>query len=310
MILDYVLVTPARNEAAFIERTIQSVLAQTVLPRRWIIVSDGSTDSTDAIVERYLNVGWLELVRLPVDGDRNFAAKVRAFDAGLARLQDVAYDVIVNLDADVSFPPDYFAFLLDKFAADPRLGVAGTHYTEGNFHSFRDSFINPAHVNGQCQLFRRECFEDIGGYVPIEGGGIDWVAVTTARMRGWTTRSFDERVFEHHRKMGTAGGSELSARYNYGKKDFALGGHPLWQLLRGSFQMTKRPYVIGGALLLAGYFGCWLTGAKRAVSTELMAFHRREQLQRMRELVGRWSTKRGTRLQGSAISGVRGADLD
>jgi GT2 family glycosyltransferase len=291
--LDFVLITPARNEAAFIERTIHSVLAQTRTPRRWIVVSDGSTDGTDDIVRRYTHVGWIQLLRLPGDGPRNFAAKVRAFEAGLALLQDVPYDVIGNVDADVSFPPDFFAYLLDQFAGDPKLGVAGTHYVEGDFNSFRDSFINPAHVNGQCQLFRRACFEDIGGYVPIEGGGIDWVAVTTARMKGWTTRSFGERVFEHHRTMGTAGGNELRARYAYGKKDYALGGHPMWQLLRGSFQLTKPPYLLGGILLLAGYFGCWLKRAPRAISPELMAFHRREQLERINGLLRRSSMARG-----------------
>jgi hypothetical protein len=298
MTLEYVLITPARNEAAFIERTIQSVLAQTVAPRRWVIVSDGSTDGTDAIVERYAGVEWLKLVRLPPQGSRNFAAKVNAFDTGLSCLRDVNYDVIVNLDADVSFPPDYFAVLLQKFAADPYLGVAGTHYTEGGFHSFRDSFINPAHVNGQIQLFRRACFEEIGGYVPIVGGGIDWVAVTTARMKGWTTRSFDDRLFEHHRKMGTAGGGELHARYAYGRKDYLLGGHPVWQLLRGTFQMAKKPYLVGGVLLLSGYFRAWLARESRAVSSELMAFHRREQLTRLRDLVSRRSL--GQREHGSA----------
>ena len=97
------------------------------------------------------------------------------------------------------------SILLGKFEAMPELGVAGTHYIEGDFHSFRDSYINVHHVNGQIQLFRRACFEDIGGYMPIKGGGIDWVAVTTARMKGWLTYSFGERVFHHHRKMGTAG---------------------------------------------------------------------------------------------------------
>lgn len=293
--LDYVLITPARNEAAFIERTINSVLAQTRTPRRWIVVSDGSTDGTDDIVRRYTHVGWLQLLRLSGDGPRNFAAKVRAFEAGLALLQDVPWDVIGNVDADVSFPPDFFAYLLDQFAGDPKLGVAGTHYVEGDFHSFRDSFINPAHVNGQCQLFRRACFEDIGGYVPIEGGGIDWVAVTTARMKGWTTRSFGERVFEHHRKMGTAGGTELMARYRYGKKDYALGGHPMWQLLRGCYQMMRPPYVVGGLLLLAGYFGSWLAGAPRYVSPELMKFYRSEQMQRLHDVAATWSLSRHPR---------------
>jgi glycosyltransferase involved in cell wall biosynthesis len=285
MTLDYILITPARNEAAFIEKTLQSVIAQTVLPKRWVIVSDGSTDETDAIVERYLpGRPWLELVRLPPRQTRDFAAKVNAVNAGLERAKELSFDVIGNLDADVSFEPDYMEFLLGRIAAMPRLGVAGTHYIEGDFHSFRDSYINPAHVNGQVQLFRRQCWEDIGGYVPIRGGGIDWVAVTTARMKGWETRSFDERVFHHHRKMGTAGGSELRARFNYGKKDYFLGGHPLWQLFRGTFQMAKKPYVVGGLGLIAGYAWCLVSRHERPVSPELMRFHRAEQMQRLRKL--------------------------
>ncbi|MFO1128781.1 MAG: glycosyltransferase family 2 protein [Rhodospirillales bacterium] len=286
MTLDYVLITPARNEAAFIEKTIRSVIAQTVLPKRWVIVSDGSTDATDAIVQRYQEGrDWLQLVRLPPRQERNFAAKVLAFDAGYAQVKDLAFDIVGNLDADISFSPDFFAYLLGKFEAMPELGVAGTHYTEGGFHSFHDSYINAEHVNGQCQLFRRACFADIGGYKPNKGGGIDWVAVTTARMKGWQTRSFDERTYEHHRTMGTAGTSELGARFHYGKKDYFLGGHPLWQVFRSAFQMTKKPYVIGGVFLMLGYLRCWITGYERSVSPELMAFHRKEQLSRMKRLV-------------------------
>ena len=288
MSLAYVLITPARNEAAFIEKTIQSVIHQTLLPLRWVIVSDGSTDETDVIVEKYTaDRPWLELVKLPPRTDRNFAAKVNAFNAGYARVKDLPYEVVGNIDADVSFGEDFFAFLLGKFEAMPELGVAGTHYIEGDFHSFSDSYINVHHVNGQCQLFRRTCFEDIGGYVPIKGGGIDWVAVTTARMKGWLTYSFSERTFNHHRKMGTAGGSELGARFHYGKKDYFLGGHPLWQLFRGTFQMAKRPYVLGGLCLLAGYAWCWVKGTERPVSAQLMKFHRGEQLRRLKELLRR-----------------------
>jgi poly-beta-1,6-N-acetyl-D-glucosamine synthase len=283
MPLDYVLITPARNEAEFIERTIESVVQQTVLPRKWVIVSDGSTDDTDRIVERYVGSHpWMELVRRPVRETRNFAAKVEAFNAGFERVKGLEYEVIGNIDADVSFQADYFEYLLAQFESWPALGVAGTHYLEGDFHSFRDSYINVEHVNGQCQLFRRRCFEDIGGYVPIKGGGIDWVAVTTARMKGWKTRSFDERVFHHHRKMGTAGTSELGARFQYGKKDYFLGSHPLWQLLRGGFQMTKSPYVVGGIALLAGYTWGSIARYPRAISSELVEFHRREQMARLR----------------------------
>ena len=285
MALEYVLITPARNEAAFIEKTIQSVIAQTVLPKRWVIVSDGSTDGTDEIVRKYQDGReWLELVRLPERQERHFAAKVQAFNAGYERVKDLSFEVIGNIDADISFGEDFLAYLLEQFETMPDLGVAGTHYIEGDFHSYRDSYINVHHVNGQCQLFRRACFEDIGGYVPIKGGGIDWVAVTTARMKGWQTYSFGERVFYHHRKMGTAGSNELMSRFNYGKKDYFLGGHPLWQLFRGTFQMTKKPYLVGGLALLLGYCWCWATRFERPVSPELMRFHQKEQLDRLRHL--------------------------
>ncbi|MEY6434007.1 glycosyltransferase [Thioalkalicoccus limnaeus] len=286
MALEYVLITPARNEAEFIELTLRSVVAQTVLPKRWVIVSDGSTDGTDELVEKYQKGRpWLELVRLPERKERDFAAKVNAFEVGYGRVKNLDFDIVGNVDADVSFAADYFEYILTQFEGNKCLGVAGTHYIEGNFHSYKDSYINVYHVNGQVQMFRRSCYEDIGGYVPIKGGGIDWVAVTTARMRGWETYSFGERIFNHHRKMGTAGGSEIKARFHYGKKDYFLGGHPLWQLFRSAFQLTKKPYVVGGLALMSGYMWYWVSGQERAVSPQLMAFHRQEQMTRLRGLV-------------------------
>jgi glycosyltransferase involved in cell wall biosynthesis len=284
--LEYVLITPARNEVAFIDKTIQSVVAQKVLPKRWVIVSDGSTDGTDDVVQRHMvGKGWIELVHLSEQRDRSFAAKVQAFNAGYERVKSSSFDIIGNLDADITFDDDYFAFLLAKFEADPQLGVAGTHYVEGDFHSYEDSYIDIRHVNGGCQLFRRACFESIGGYVPIRGGGIDWVAVTTARMKGWGTRSFEGRAFVHHRKIGTAESNEFTSRFKYGKKDYFLGGHPLWEVFRGIFQMTKKPYIVGGVSLLLGYFWGWATRAERPISLELMTFHQKEQLQRLKELL-------------------------
>jgi poly-beta-1,6-N-acetyl-D-glucosamine synthase len=286
MALSYVLITPARNEADHIAKTLESVVAQTVLPLRWVIISDGSTDGTDAIVERFqAGRPWIHLIKLPPRAERHFAAKVLAFRAGQERVSALAHDVIGNVDGDVSFPADYFEFLLAKMEESPELGVAGTHYVEGGFHSFKDSYINVNHVNGQIQLFRRACFEQIGGYQPIKGGGIDWVAVTSARMKGWQTYSFGERVFHHHRVMGTAGGNVLQARFHYGTKDYFLGGHPLWQVARSLFQLAKPPYVVGGLALLAGYLWSWLTRCKRPVTRELMTFHRSEQMARLKGML-------------------------
>ena len=181
----YVLITPARNEAAYIENTILSVISQTVLPIKWVIVSDGSTDATDKIVISYASSNsWIELVRMPEHRDRQFAAKVHCFNAGYDKLQGLKYDVIGNLDADITFEKDYFEFLLGKFHKNPELGVAGTPFVEGNEKTYDYRYTNIEHVSGACQLFRHQCYEEIGGYTPIRGGGIDWVAVTTARMKG------------------------------------------------------------------------------------------------------------------------------
>ena len=283
----YVLITAARNEEELIEATIRSVAAQTAPPRRWIIVSDGSTDRTDEIVLRYAaGLPWLELLRMPEHHVRSFAAKVRCFDAGLQRAGQVAYDIVGNLDADITFDPDYFEFLMGRFAADPRLGVAGTPFVESSQH-YDYRFTSIEHVSGACQLFRKECFEEIGGYVPVKDGGIDWIAVTTARMRGWTTRTFVEKTCLHHRKIGTGDSGRLGAIFKYGRKNYMLGSHPLWQAFRALFHMKKKPYVVGGALLLAGYLWGFLSRVDRPISRELQAFNRREQMARLREILSR-----------------------
>ena len=285
--LRYVLITPSRNEARFIEKTLESVVQQTELPLKWVIVNDGSTDTTAEIVARYAaRHSWIELVNHPVRKERHFAAKVHAFNAGFQRIRQLQYEIIGNLDADVSLDADHFEFLLSKFRQDSRLGVAGTVFTEPDgYDSAIDSFEGQTYVSGQCQLFRRQCFEEIGGYVPSKIGGIDWMAVKTARMIGWNTRSFREKSFLHHRTLGTADRGMLASNFAYGKKDYALGGHPLWQVFRCAYRMTKRPYVLGGLALLAGYSTAYLGRAERPVSRELMRFHRSEQMLKLRAIV-------------------------
>jgi biofilm PGA synthesis N-glycosyltransferase PgaC len=281
--LSYVLITPARNEEAFIGLTIESVVQQTVRPLKWVIVSDGSTDRTDEIVRQYAaRYEWIDFVRMADREERHFGGKVACFNAGYNRLQGLAYSVIGSLDADLSFEPGYFEFLLDRFLNDPLLGVAGTPFVEnGRSYDFR--FSSTDHVSGACQLFRRECYEAIGGYVPLKGGGIDSVAVMTARMKGWRARTFTEMVTHHHRPMGTGnGGGKVAANFRFGQKAYRLGWHPAWQFVRSVYQMTKWPYLAGGAALLAGYVYASLARVERPLSRELMDFQRRDQMKRLR----------------------------
>jgi len=283
----YVLITPARNEEAFIEKTIESVIHQTYLPLKWVIVNDGSTDGMASRIEPYLpKYDWIELVNLPVRQERNFAAKVHAFNAGHERVKDLDYEVIGNLDSDVQLDPDHFEFLLTKFNEDPKLGVAGTVFREeGGYNSETDSLEGQLHVSGQCQLFRRQCFSDIGGYFANKAGGIDWIAVTTARMMGWKTRSYREKSFFHYRHLGTAERSVFAAAFSYGEKDYYLGGHPLWELFRVAFRMVKKPYIVEGVALGLGYGWAAVRKLHRPISKELMEFHRKEQMRKLKVLV-------------------------
>jgi len=283
----YVLVTPARNEAAYIELTLKSVVSQTVRPLKWVIVNDGSTDGTDDIVRKYAaNNSWIELVQMPERRERDFAGKAIAVSAGQKQLGELRYDVIGNLDADVSFDPDYFAFLMERFAENPKLGVGGTAFREGDL-SYNYEFVGIEHVSGMCQMFRRECFEDIGGYATIRSGGIDLIAVLGARAKGWETKTFVGKSFVHHRSQSGALHTGLRERLFTGRKDYLLGNHPLWEIFRGLYQMAHRPYFIGGLLVLWSYFWNALRGVERTIPKELMALRRSDQMKRLKLVMQR-----------------------
>jgi glycosyltransferase involved in cell wall biosynthesis len=285
--MKYVLITPARNEEAFIGRTLEAVTSQSQLPERWVIVDDGSTDRTAEIVTGYAaKFPWILLVRRAKREGRNFAAKAEAVNSALAQMKDVEFEVLGNLDADTSFPPDYMKFLMEKFSEDPRLGLAGTPFTQdGGYDSTKDSFEGENYVAGPCQLFRYRCWQEIGGYVASRGGGVDWIAAMSARVKGWTVRAFAEKRFHHHRSMGTAETGVVGALFDYGERAYSLGWSPVWQLCRCVYRLPKKPYVVGGLALWVGY--CWaaLRRAPRPASEEIIRFHRAEQMEKLKSIV-------------------------
>ena len=283
----YVLITPARNEAKFIEFTLQSMVGQRFRPLKWVIVSDGSTDGTDDLVRKYsADNPWIELLRMPERAERHFAGKVHAFNAGYAKARELNPDVVGNLDADVSIEPDHFQFLLSKFGGNPELGVGGSPFREGS-QQYDYRFSNIENVWGGCQLFRRACYEAIGGYTPVKDGGVDHIAVVSARMKGWKTRTFTDKVCIHHRAMNTAEQGVLKARFRLGAKDYSFGNDPVWELFRTFYQTTNPPFVLGGLALGAGYFWSMFRGKEISVSREVVAFTRREQMQRLKKFVTR-----------------------
>jgi glycosyltransferase involved in cell wall biosynthesis len=307
----YVLVTPARNEAQFIGLTITSVVQQTIRPVKWVIVSDGSTDGTDELVSMHAaQHDWIELVRTPERRDRHFAGKVDAFNTGYARVKGLAYQVIVNLDADVSFEdPTYFEFLMNKFAENPRLGVCGTAYREGNA-IFPTRFTNSEDVFGACQMFRRECFEAIGGYPAIKSGGIDLIAFLSARRKGWQTWTFTEKFCLHHRQVGSAQNkSRIENLLQAGRKDYLLGCHPAWEVFRSLYYMKTKPWILGGVLMFGGYVGAMLSGTERTIPEDLLELRRDEQMKRLKWILRRMLLVKSTTADGDRSLPFRATDV-
>jgi hypothetical protein len=231
---------------------------------------------------------------MPERKERHFAGKVHAFNAGYAMVKELKYDILGSLDGDISFESDYFAFLLGKFSENKRLGVGGTPFSEeGTTYDYR--FASTEHVSGACQLFRRQCYESIGGYVPLKVGGIDLVAVTTARLKGWQTWTFTEKVCQHHKKTQAGKHTSRTAMFKSGFHDYLMGGHPAWEFFRSVYQMGKQPFIVAGGALLAGYLWAMVTRAERPVSRELVKFRRNEQMTRLKELFRSLLLQRGLR---------------
>jgi poly-beta-1,6-N-acetyl-D-glucosamine synthase len=284
----YVLVTAAYNEEKFLPLTIESVLSQTVLPKKWIIVSDASTDRTDEIVLRYAQESHIiSLLRVVENHPRNFAAQVNAINLGCANLRCCDYEFIGNLDADVSFDSTYFANLLERFRTNPRLGLAGGVIRE------RDGSIMTAprgerlhSVPHALQFFRRQCYEDIGRYQALPYGGPDAYAEVMARMKGWVVEGFSDLVVQHHRYTGSAGG-QLRGRFRQGLMDFSLGYHPCFEVLKCLRRLHQRPAGLGALCRMAGF--CWAYRAVRKplVSNDFVQFLRREQRQRISAYLSR-----------------------
>jgi poly-beta-1,6-N-acetyl-D-glucosamine synthase len=284
----YVLTTAAHNEAENIARTLDSVLRQTQLPERWVIISDRSTDRTDEIVQEYARkTPWIRFLQVTRPAGRNFAAKVRAIHAGMPLLDGAEYGFIGNVDADVSLEPHYFAQLLDEFASRPKLGIAGGFFYEEQNGQFQNRRANRIYsVTHAAQLVRRECFDQIGGYAVLEFGGEDWHAEIAAKMKGWEVEAFPALKIFHHRHTGE-GGNLLRYRFRQGRMDYAFGSDPLFETLKCLHRMGDSPLIAGGSARLCGFLYAFLHRDQRPVGRDFVDYLRKEQRSKIGTLLGR-----------------------
>jgi biofilm PGA synthesis N-glycosyltransferase PgaC len=288
------LVSPVFNEAAHLERTARAVAAQTRRPAKWVIVDDGSSDATPQIARRLAaEFDFIEAVEsggVPAGADNLALAKeARAFNHGLGLVDWRRYDLIGKLDGDVKLPPGWFATLIDRFVADPTLGLAGGRLVEADGEGrWRRLEIPAHHVHGAVKLFTRECLEAIGG-IP-ERLGWDTIDETYARMRGFGTRSFDELEARHHRPYASADG-RLRGRARHGECAWILHYGPLWVGLRSVKVGRSSPPVISGAAFLYGYVRAAVGRVPRVEDPEFRAFTRAELRARTRSTLTRRPAK-------------------
>ncbi len=287
---NYVIITAARNEERYIENTIKTIIAQTVLPVKWIIVSDGSTDRTDEIVMQYsAHHNFIHLVRKTANTNVqiDFASKVNAIKMGCEKLQGTDYCFIGILDGDVTFDSYYYEKILNKFTENSRLGIAGGIILDQyDDHCIRRSPSNSNYVSGCIQLFRRKCYEDAGGLFPIKEGGEDTIAAITAQMKGWMVEAFEELNVYHHKHSKTTR-AKLKEAFSAGRMFYALGSHPLFEVLKSIKSITTKPYLFFALTRMCGYLIPYLKRQRRPVTEEFIQFLRKEQLAKLKQILSK-----------------------
>ena len=284
--IKYILITAAKNEELFIEKTIQSVHNQTIKPQRWIIVSDGSTDRTNHIVEQYKNkYKFIDLIALPPNKERNFSSKVNALNQALNKFEGMEYDFIGNLDADITIGKSYYEEVLYTFQSNPKLGITGGIVLDRVGDKEYPQNISLNSVAGAIQVFRKQCFEKIGYYIPFKYGGEDAYMEIMAKMMGWDVQTLAKLKVLHHRPTGTGMGRLSKANFRRGKMFYTLGYLPLFYLVRCFYRILDKPFLIGSIMNIMGYFWAFIINERCPAGETFIKFVRSEQKERLRSLL-------------------------
>jgi biofilm PGA synthesis N-glycosyltransferase PgaC len=281
----YVIVTPAYNEEACIEKTIESVLVQPIRPLLWVIVDDGSTDKTPDIINNYVaEHSWIRYVRRVKDPSQSYySSNVYAIYEGIKHVRDLKNDFLAILDADISLPSGYYQQILSRMQADEKLGIASGVYQDNVNGTMRKMLNDRRSTPKAIMVFRKTCFEEIGGFIPMKHGGEDTVACFMARMNGWKSWSFPDIVATHNKPVGTGHAKKLyQIRFRQGIGEYYLGTHWFFMLVKSVRRcFIDIPFMLGGLARLTGYIYAYFMNEKRQLSDELIQFIRKEQIARI-----------------------------
>ena len=277
--------TAAYNEEAFIEPLIKSVISQTILPKKWIIVDNGSTDKTEQIIKQYAaQHDFIMYYRYDRSNNKSYYYhKIEAFSAGAEVVMHIEFDFIASLDADLTLEPTYYENVLREFERNSKLGIASGIYTNNINGKLQRISRDRTSTPGGLQVFRRDCYEEIGGYELLQWGGEDAMADIMAQMKGWQTRSFSQYEAIHYRLLGVRGSiSTLKAKVVQGRAEYDLGSHPIF-ICAKSFRraFVEKPYILSGILRMAGFLQSALKKEKRFTPEEAIKFVRKKQMKRL-----------------------------
>jgi glycosyltransferase involved in cell wall biosynthesis len=271
----YAIITPVRDEADNLPRLAASLAAQAERPRTWVIVDNGSQDATVALAHGLAaEHDWIRVLSVPgATAAERGAPIVRALHAAIDHLESDPPDFVVNVDADISMEPDYFARLLERFDADPSLGIAsGSGYELEEEGDWRQRHVTGSTVWGASRCFRWACLQEI---LPFEER-VAWDGIDEfkANARGWTTIAFEELPFKHHRREGERDGSTWRARRNQGHAAYYVGYRPWYLILRALFNARREPASLG---MIVGYLSAAGHREPRSGDADARAYLRNQQ---------------------------------
>jgi len=284
---NYVIISPVKDEEKFVKLTIESVINQTIRPSQYIIVNDGSTDNTEKIVGEYTRIyPWIKLINRK-DGGKRLPGKgiVEAFYEGFHSISNADWEYIVKLDSDLSFSSEYFEKIFEEFEKNPKLGIAsGKTYIpiNGDVNNLQIEATPKAHTRGASKIYKRQCFEDIGGIKPLRGW--DTIDDISAMLKGYEVRSYKERILVHYRPMGSIEILKNWKKFSrqHGIDYYQLGYHPLFMIIKSiKFAFVRKPRIIFAINMLYHYFKASLSNKEKLVDREFIRKLREIQLKRM-----------------------------
>jgi len=277
--IKYVVITPVRDEIKYIEKTFQSVINQTILPTKWIIVDDGSTDGTKETVDSFpRRFKWIKTIHRKNRGFRLAGGGViEAFYSGYSVLNIDNWDFIVKLDGDLSFAPDYFEQCFKIFLGEAKLGIGGgtvCHLENGQL-KVESGGDPPFHVRGATKIYRRACWEKISPLVKAPGW--DTIDEVSANLHGWTTRTFPDVILIQHKPTGEVDGNWCNWFKN-GRANYITGYHPVFMMAKCVKRAIHRPIFLESIALLAGFCSGYIVGIPQVADSKAIRYLRKQQI--------------------------------